>query len=52
MAETCAVCVTDREYITDMLECGRDKFLVFAHHKMVLDHVTCELGKKVSETQI
>ncbi|KAG7227483.1 hypothetical protein INR49_005297 [Caranx melampygus] len=34
------------EYITDMLECGRDKFLVFAHHKLVLDHITSELGKK------
>ncbi|KAF7653429.1 hypothetical protein LDENG_00082990 [Lucifuga dentata] len=34
------------EYITDMLECGREKFLVFAHHKVVLDHITSELGKK------
>ncbi|XP_071322118.1 SWI/SNF-related matrix-associated actin-dependent regulator of chromatin subfamily A-like protein 1 [Trachinotus anak] len=34
------------EYITDMLECGREKFLVFAHHKSVLDHITSELGKK------
>ncbi|XP_034430131.1 SWI/SNF-related matrix-associated actin-dependent regulator of chromatin subfamily A-like protein 1 [Hippoglossus hippoglossus] len=34
------------EYITDMLECGREKFLVFAHHKSVLDHISCELGKK------
>ncbi|XP_076603149.1 SWI/SNF-related matrix-associated actin-dependent regulator of chromatin subfamily A-like protein 1 [Chaetodon auriga] len=34
------------EYITDMLEAGREKFLVFAHHKLVLDHVTNELGKK------
>lgn len=34
------------EYITDMLECGREKFLVFAHHKLVLDHITGELGKK------
>ncbi|XP_053295798.1 SWI/SNF-related matrix-associated actin-dependent regulator of chromatin subfamily A-like protein 1 [Pleuronectes platessa] len=34
------------EYITDMLECGREKFLVFAHHKLVLDHISCELGKK------
>lgn len=38
-----------REYITDMLEGGREKFLVFAHHKLVLDHVTAELGKKVGE---
>uniref|UniRef100_A0A3B4ZBX5 SWI/SNF-related matrix-associated actin-dependent regulator of chromatin subfamily A-like protein 1 n=1 Tax=Stegastes partitus TaxID=144197 RepID=A0A3B4ZBX5_9TELE len=34
------------EYITDMLECGREKFLVFAHHKLVLNHITAELGKK------
>ncbi|XP_059199416.1 SWI/SNF-related matrix-associated actin-dependent regulator of chromatin subfamily A-like protein 1 [Centropristis striata] len=34
------------EYITDMLECGREKFLVFAHHKLILDHITTELGKK------
>uniref|UniRef100_UPI003AB0F028 SWI/SNF-related matrix-associated actin-dependent regulator of chromatin subfamily A-like protein 1 n=1 Tax=Centroberyx gerrardi TaxID=166262 RepID=UPI003AB0F028 len=34
------------EYIMDMLECGRQKFLVFAHHKLVLDHITNELGKK------
>nr|XP_057937596.1 SWI/SNF-related matrix-associated actin-dependent regulator of chromatin subfamily A-like protein 1 isoform X2 [Doryrhamphus excisus] len=34
------------EYITDMLECGREKFLVFAHHKLVLDHITSELVKK------
>ncbi|XP_049905248.1 SWI/SNF-related matrix-associated actin-dependent regulator of chromatin subfamily A-like protein 1 [Epinephelus moara] len=34
------------EYITDTLECGREKFLVFAHHKLVLDHITTELVKK------
>ncbi|XP_028249272.1 SWI/SNF-related matrix-associated actin-dependent regulator of chromatin subfamily A-like protein 1 isoform X2 [Parambassis ranga] len=34
------------EYINDMLECGREKFLVFAHHKLVLDHITTELGTK------
>lgn len=34
------------EYIMDMLECGREKFLVFAHHKLVLDHITNELGNK------
>ncbi|TNN03096.1 hypothetical protein fugu_000125 [Takifugu bimaculatus] len=34
------------EYITDMLEGGREKFLVFAHHKLVLDHITAELEKK------
>lgn len=36
-----------REYISDTLECGREKFLVFAHHKLVLDSVTKELGEKV-----
>lgn len=41
--------VTAREYITDMLECGREKFLVFAHHRLVLDHISSELGKKVSQ---
>lgn len=39
--------VVYREYITDMLEGGREKFLVFAHHKLVLDHITNELVKKV-----
>ncbi|KAJ3591822.1 hypothetical protein NHX12_006954 [Muraenolepis orangiensis] len=34
------------EYIMDTLECGREKFLVFAHHKMVLDSITEELSKK------
>uniref|UniRef100_A0A8C7KUQ0 SWI/SNF-related matrix-associated actin-dependent regulator of chromatin subfamily A-like protein 1 n=1 Tax=Oncorhynchus kisutch TaxID=8019 RepID=A0A8C7KUQ0_ONCKI len=34
------------EYIMDMLECGREKFLVFAHHKLVLDFITKELGEK------
>ncbi|RXN16995.1 SWI SNF-related matrix-associated actin-dependent regulator of chromatin subfamily A 1 [Labeo rohita] len=34
------------EYITDMLECGREKFLVFAHHRLVLDSITKELGEK------
>ncbi|XP_077583808.1 SWI/SNF-related matrix-associated actin-dependent regulator of chromatin subfamily A-like protein 1 isoform X1 [Stigmatopora nigra] len=34
------------EYITDMLECGQEKFLVFAHHKLVLDHMTSELVKR------
>lgn len=34
------------EYISDMLECGREKFLVFAHHKLVLDSITKELGEK------
>ena len=33
----------------DMLDCGRERFLVFAHHKTVLDSITEELGKKVSE---
>ncbi len=30
-----------------MLECGREKFLVFAHHKLVLDSITKELAEKV-----
>uniref|UniRef100_A0A4W5JK53 Helicase C-terminal domain-containing protein n=1 Tax=Hucho hucho TaxID=62062 RepID=A0A4W5JK53_9TELE len=34
------------EYIMDMLECGREKFLVFAHHKLVLDSITKDLGEK------
>ncbi|XP_073503559.1 SWI/SNF-related matrix-associated actin-dependent regulator of chromatin subfamily A-like protein 1 [Phyllobates terribilis] len=34
------------EYILDLLESGREKFLVFAHHKLVLDNVCEELGKK------
>ncbi|TRY66199.1 hypothetical protein DNTS_028309 [Danionella cerebrum] len=34
------------EYISDMLECGREKFLVFAHHKLVLDSITKELEEK------
>ena len=41
--------VSSREYIMDMLDCGRERFLVFAHHKTVLDSITEELGKKVSE---
>ncbi|KAJ8352338.1 hypothetical protein SKAU_G00238140 [Synaphobranchus kaupii] len=34
------------EYIMDLLECGREKFLVFAHHKLVLDSVVKELTEK------
>ncbi|KAM3916398.1 SWI/SNF-related matrix-associated actin-dependent regulator of chromatin subfamily A-like protein 1 [Leptodactylus fuscus] len=34
------------EYILDLLESGREKFLVFAHHKLVLDSVCDELEKK------
>ncbi|KAG7330920.1 hypothetical protein KOW79_004889 [Hemibagrus wyckioides] len=34
------------EYISDTLECGREKFLVFAHHKRVLDGITKELTDK------
>lgn len=36
------------EYIMDLLESGREKFLVFAHHKVVLDAITQELERKVS----
>ncbi|XP_074857466.1 SWI/SNF-related matrix-associated actin-dependent regulator of chromatin subfamily A-like protein 1 isoform X2 [Carettochelys insculpta] len=34
------------EYILDLLEGGRDKFLVFAHHKIVLNAISKELEKK------
>lgn len=34
-----------------MLEGGREKFLVFAHHKLVLDHITAELQKKVGNAR-
>ncbi|XP_067426224.1 SWI/SNF-related matrix-associated actin-dependent regulator of chromatin subfamily A-like protein 1 isoform X2 [Emydura macquarii macquarii] len=34
------------EYILDLLESGRDKFLVFAHHKIVLNAISEELEKK------
>ncbi|XP_069472910.1 SWI/SNF-related matrix-associated actin-dependent regulator of chromatin subfamily A-like protein 1 [Ambystoma mexicanum] len=34
------------EYILDLLESGREKFLVFAHHKIVLNAVCQELDKK------
>ncbi|RXM28966.1 SWI/SNF-related matrix-associated actin-dependent regulator of chromatin subfamily A-like protein 1 [Acipenser ruthenus] len=34
------------EYIMDLLESGKEKFLVFAHHKLVLDNITKELGEK------
>ncbi|XP_072572700.1 SWI/SNF-related matrix-associated actin-dependent regulator of chromatin subfamily A-like protein 1 [Paramormyrops kingsleyae] len=34
------------EYMMDLLECGREKFLVFAHHKLMLDSITKELGEK------
>ncbi|XP_064443098.1 SWI/SNF-related matrix-associated actin-dependent regulator of chromatin subfamily A-like protein 1 isoform X5 [Mirounga angustirostris] len=34
------------EYILDLLESGREKFLVFAHHKVVLSAITRELEKK------
>ncbi|XP_072817701.1 SWI/SNF-related matrix-associated actin-dependent regulator of chromatin subfamily A-like protein 1 isoform X2 [Vicugna pacos] len=34
------------EYILDLLESGREKFLVFAHHKVVLDAITKQLERK------
>ncbi|XP_061465214.1 SWI/SNF-related matrix-associated actin-dependent regulator of chromatin subfamily A-like protein 1 isoform X2 [Rhineura floridana] len=34
------------EYILDLLESGREKFLVFAHHKLILDTISEELEKK------
>ncbi|EGV95627.1 SWI/SNF-related matrix-associated actin-dependent regulator of chromatin subfamily A-like protein 1 [Cricetulus griseus] len=43
-AEAKVPCVI--EYIMDLLESGREKFLVFAHHKVVLDAVVKELERK------
>ncbi|KAM4025004.1 SWI/SNF-related matrix-associated actin-dependent regulator of chromatin subfamily A-like protein 1 [Anomaloglossus baeobatrachus] len=43
-AEAKSRCVI--EYVLELLESGREKFLVFAHHKLVLDNVCEELGKK------
>ncbi|XP_029415859.1 SWI/SNF-related matrix-associated actin-dependent regulator of chromatin subfamily A-like protein 1 isoform X2 [Nannospalax galili] len=43
-AEAKVPCVI--EYILDLLESGREKFLVFAHHKVVLDAVTKALERK------
>uniref|UniRef100_A0A8C3D3T9 SWI/SNF-related matrix-associated actin-dependent regulator of chromatin subfamily A-like protein 1 n=1 Tax=Corvus moneduloides TaxID=1196302 RepID=A0A8C3D3T9_CORMO len=34
------------EYILELLESGNNKFLVFAHHKIMLDAVVVELKKK------
>ncbi|CAM9611695.1 SWI/SNF-related matrix-associated actin-dependent regulator of chromatin subfamily A-like protein 1 [Lampetra fluviatilis] len=34
------------EYVSDLLESGRAKFLVFAHHRVVLDALSAHLGKK------
>ncbi|KAM9629783.1 SWI/SNF-related matrix-associated actin-dependent regulator of chromatin subfamily A-like protein 1 isoform 3-T5 [Morphnus guianensis] len=34
------------EYILELLESGNDKFLVFAHHKIMLDAIVTELEKK------
>ncbi|XP_057884416.1 SWI/SNF-related matrix-associated actin-dependent regulator of chromatin subfamily A-like protein 1 [Melospiza georgiana] len=34
------------EYILELLESGKNKFLVFAHHKIMLDAVAAELKKK------
>nr|XP_008120503.1 PREDICTED: SWI/SNF-related matrix-associated actin-dependent regulator of chromatin subfamily A-like protein 1 isoform X2 [Anolis carolinensis] len=34
------------EYILDLLESGKEKFLVFAHHKLVLDAIAEALAKK------
>ena len=42
------IIVNYSEYILDLLESGREKFLVFAHHKVVLDAVTEALERKVS----
>lgn len=40
---------TIRDYILDLLESGR-KFLVFAHHKKMMDAITSCLTQKVSVT--
>ncbi|NWR46945.1 SMAL1 protein, partial [Regulus satrapa] len=34
------------EYILELLESGHNKFLVFAHHKIMLDAIVAELKKK------
>ncbi|XP_043851021.1 SWI/SNF-related matrix-associated actin-dependent regulator of chromatin subfamily A-like protein 1 isoform X2 [Dromiciops gliroides] len=34
------------QYILDLLESGKEKLLVFAHHKLVLDAISDELEKK------
>ncbi|NXS88421.1 SMAL1 protein, partial [Erpornis zantholeuca] len=34
------------EYILELLESGKNKFLVFAHHKIMLDAIVAELKKK------
>uniref|UniRef100_A0A8D0C6U7 SWI/SNF-related matrix-associated actin-dependent regulator of chromatin subfamily A-like protein 1 n=1 Tax=Salvator merianae TaxID=96440 RepID=A0A8D0C6U7_SALMN len=43
-AEAKLHCIID--YIQDLLESGREKFLVFAHHKSILDSIGEELEKK------
>lgn len=43
-AEAKIPCVV--EYILDLLDSGREKFLVFAHHKVILDAVAKELERK------
>nr|XP_056717496.1 SWI/SNF-related matrix-associated actin-dependent regulator of chromatin subfamily A-like protein 1 [Euleptes europaea] len=43
-AEAKIRCIT--EYILYLLESGREKFLVFAHHKLILDAISEELQKK------
>ncbi|NXU38025.1 SMAL1 protein, partial [Drymodes brunneopygia] len=37
------------EYILELLESGNNKFLVFAHHKIMLDAIVAELKKKKVE---
>ncbi|GCC19197.1 hypothetical protein chiPu_0018261 [Chiloscyllium punctatum] len=36
------------EYVKDLLESGREKFLVFGHHQLVLDALCETLGEKVT----
>ncbi|XP_041057133.1 SWI/SNF-related matrix-associated actin-dependent regulator of chromatin subfamily A-like protein 1 isoform X2 [Carcharodon carcharias] len=35
------------EYVSDLLESGRNKFLVFGHHRLVLDALCETLGEKI-----
>lgn len=38
------------EYILELLEAGK-KFLVFAHHQVMLDHLHSAIARTVSESQ-
>lgn len=49
---SCFFPLSYREYILELLESGKDKFLVFAHHKIMLDAIVEELEKKVSNNWV